>query len=55
MRQDIKIVLEFVPFANLIDMQKKLNQWISTGLMIKFKTETNTEGVYFQIILKKAS
>jgi hypothetical protein len=54
MRPDIKIVIEFVSFANLIDMQKKLNQWITTGLLLKFKSQATEQGVLYEIILKKA-
>lgn len=55
MRQDIKIVIEFVTFGNLIDIQKKLNQWLTTGLLIKFKSQPTPEGMVYEIILKKAS
>lgn len=55
MRQDIKIVIEFVPTANVIDMQKKLNQWLTTGLLLKFKSQLNDTGVLYEIILRKTS
>jgi hypothetical protein len=54
MRPDIKIVIEHVAFANLTDMQKKLNQWITTGLLLKFKSHISPEGMVYEIILKKA-
>lgn len=55
MRQDIKIVLKFVPIANLIDMQKQLNQWITTGLLVKFKSQATEQGVLYEIILRKTA
>jgi hypothetical protein len=54
MRTDIKLVIEFVPFANLTDMQKKLNQWITTGLLVKFKSQATEQGVLYEIIVRKA-
>ena len=56
MRQDVKVHIEFVLFANLTDMQKRINQWITTGILAgKYKTQLNDTGVLFEIILKKAS
>ena len=55
MRTDIKILIELVPFASLVDMQKKLNQWITTGLLVKFKSQVTPEGVLYEVILRKAS
>ena len=55
MRQDIKIVIELVPFGNLIDIQKKLNQWLTTGLLVKFKSQATEQGVLYEIILRKTS
>jgi len=55
MRPDIKIVIKLVPFANLVDMQKQLNQWITTGLLLKFKSQPTPEGMVYEIILKKVS
>lgn len=55
MRQDIKVQIEFVSFASLVDMQKKINQWITTGLLVKFKSQATPSGVLYEIILRKAS
>ena len=55
MRPDIKIVIELVPFEKLIDIQKKINQWITTGLLLKFKSHPTPKGMVYEIILKKAS
>lgn len=55
MRTDIRILIELVPFTNLIDIQQKINQWITTGLLIKFKSQPTPKGMLYEIILKKAS
>jgi len=55
MRTDIKIEIKLVPFDNLIDMQKKLNQWLTTGLLVKFKSQVTPNGVLYEIILRKTS
>jgi len=54
MRQDVKVHIEFVLFANLTDMQKRINQWITTGVLAgKYKTQINDTGVLFELILRK--
>ena len=55
MRPDIKIVIELVPFTNLIDIQQKINQWITTGLLLKFKSQPTPKGMLYEIILRKTS
>jgi predicted Holliday junction resolvase-like endonuclease len=37
----------------LTDVQKKINQWTTTGLLIKFQTFTTSDTYLFQVLLKK--
>jgi len=54
MRTDIKTVFELTTNSKqLKDMQKKINQWITTGLMIKVETDLSGDNILWKIILKK--
>jgi len=57
MRTDIKLVLELVSGtqSDLTKMQAKLNQWITTGLLVKFETQVMGDMMLFKIILKKGA
>jgi len=57
MRTDIKLVLELVSGtqSDLTKMQAKLNQWITTGLLVKFETQAMGDMMLFKIILKKGA
>lgn len=37
----------------LTDMQKKLNQWMTTELLVKYEMHTTSTHVIFNICLKK--
>lgn len=50
----MKILLEIVSASQIKDIQKKLNQWKSTNLLIKFETQSLHNGdILFKILLKK--
>ena len=40
---------------SLTDIQKKINQWITTGLLVKYEIHTAGNNVVFNICLKKSS
>jgi hypothetical protein len=49
-----RVVLEIADKASLPDIQKKINQWITTGLLIKFETQPMGDGaILFRILLRK--
>lgn len=49
----LRIVLELVPPTKLVDIQKKINQWMTTGLLVKYKTLVVGDNILFEIVLKK--
>ena len=51
--KDKKVVFELVPGNKLIDIQKKINQWMTIGLLIKYRTSAVGDNILFEIILKK--
>jgi len=50
-----RILLELVPAqqAELTKIQAKLNQWSTTGLLVKFETQAVGDSLLFKILLKK--
>lgn len=50
----MKNLLEIVTASSLKDMQKKLNQWSTSGLLIKYDVTPLADGsMLFRILLKK--
>jgi hypothetical protein len=47
--------LIFAPSSDLKEVQKKLNQWKSTGLYIKHRITPGADGFLFEVCLWKAS
>lgn len=51
-----KTVLIQVPCGNakeLTDVQQKINQWTTIGLLVKFETFASSTHWLFQVLLKK--
>jgi len=49
-----RLVLDLVGKEELPETQKKLNQWITTGLLIKFETmPVGQDKILFKILVKK--
>jgi hypothetical protein len=54
MRKDIRLDMEIVTPEKLIDIQKKLNNWITNGTLVKFETQPLPNGnILFKIIRTK--
>lgn len=51
--KNYRIVLELVETTKLTDMQKKINQWMTVGLLRKFETQVVGNNILFKIILHK--
>lgn len=53
---DCKVLLEVVSQKDVINIQKKLNQWITTGLLLKFDITPLADGnILFRICMKKGA
>jgi hypothetical protein len=49
-----RLLLEIVSNESLKEIQKKLNQWMTVKLLVKFDTVALADGsILFKIILKK--
>lgn len=51
--KNMRVLFELVPPSKLIDIQKKINQWMTVGLLVKYKSSVVGDNVLFEIILKK--
>lgn len=53
---DYRVDIEIVSVANLTKMQQKLNQWITTGILVKYKTTVvDSDTILFEIVRLKDS
>ena len=55
-KKDTKIVMELIKQSDLIALsaiQKKINQWITIGKLIKYEIHTTSESILFNICLHK--
>lgn len=50
-----RVDLEFVEFSDLSKFQAKLNQWVTKGELVKYKTSLNDKGVLFEVCRKKGA
>ena len=50
-----RVDLEFVEFSELTKFQAKLNQWVTKGELVKYKTSLNDKGVFFKVCRKKGA
>lgn len=48
-----RLLIEIVPADKLKDIQQKLNTWMTTGLLVKYKTSVVGLAVLFEIVLRK--
>lgn len=48
-----RLLIELCSPAELKEMQKKLNQWMTTNLLVKYKTTAVGNAVLFEIVLRK--
>lgn len=55
-KKDTKVVIEIVEQSDIDavkDIQKKINQWITIGKLVKYEMHTTSESIVFNICLNK--
>lgn len=53
---DTKVVIDAIPAKDagaLMKVQTKINQWITTGILVKYEIHTTSDMVIFNICRKK--
>lgn len=48
-----RLLIELIAPAELKEMQKKINQWMTTNLLVKYKTSIISGAILFEIVLRK--
>ena len=48
-----RVIIEAIPVSELPAMQKKINQWITTGILRKYQISIIGDQILFNICLKK--
>lgn len=52
--EDYRLLLEIVEYDQIKEIQKKLNQWITTEILLKYTVKSIYGGkLLFEIMLKK--
>ena len=55
-KKDTKVVIEIVEQSDIEavkDIQKKINQWITIGKLVKYEIHTTSQSIVFNICLNK--
>ena len=55
-KKDTKVVIEIVEQSDIEavkDIQKKINQWITIGKLVKYEIHTTSQSIMFNICLNK--
>ena len=55
-KKDTKVVIEIVEQSDIEDVkdiQKKINQWITIGKLVKYEIHTTSQSIVFNICLNK--
>lgn len=48
-----RVIIQAVSLDELPEMQKKINQWLTTGLLLKYQMHVVGDKIVFNICLKK--